>query len=100
MVKKIFALASVSALAGMMSVAGCSSKDEPGGAKPTATPDSGTKETGGPKVTDEGDGGSDPGSNSCLVQDEIDATKFPYTKALKSPGACTTADLDELSKFF
>lgn len=107
MVKKIFALASVSALAGMMSTVagtGCSSKDEGGAAKPpVTTPDGGGGKDNGTKVGTDG-GGNEPDETeaptTCIAKDPIDQTKFPYTKALKSPGACSEKDLDELAKFF
>lgn len=102
MVKKIFALASVSALAGMMSsvaATGCSSDDDPKAAGGQGAPDAGPRET-GPKVeTDAGTEPTDEGG-SCLVDEAIDATKYPYTKAVKSAGACSTKDLDELAKYF
>ncbi|HVH46072.1 MAG TPA: hypothetical protein VM925_27170 [Labilithrix sp.] len=97
----MFALASVSALTGMVTTvaaAGCSSKDDAPKA-PDAAIDTKARDA-GPQP--QPDGGEDDTSETgpCLVQNAIDATKFPYTKAVKSPGACTTKELDELAKFF
>jgi len=99
MMKRIFALASVSALGGLTaaaSAAGCSS-DEAAGSRPTdAGIDVKRGKEAGPAVdpTEAGD------LESCLSTDPIDATRFPYAKAVKSAGACTEDDLKAISAFF
>ncbi len=100
MMKRIFALASISALGGLTaatSAAGCSSEE------PKASPpaDAGIdvkrgKDAGPPAV--EPTEPEEPAS--CLSTDPIDATRFPYSKALKSAGACTDDDLKKISAFF
>jgi hypothetical protein len=103
MVKKFFALASVTALTGLVSAvaaAGCSSKNEEPKAGPTdaASPPKGTQD-GGPNQQP-GDAGEPPDDTSCMQKKSIDATKFPYAKAKKLANACTTKELDELSGYF
>jgi hypothetical protein len=99
MVNKIFALASVSALAGLVSTvaaAGCSDKDQANPSDATT----GTKpgiEAGSP--TDK-EGGTASDDEACMAKQAIDETQFPYKKAVKQPGACTAKELDDLSKFF
>ncbi len=106
MVKKIFALASVTTLTGLVSTValmGCSTKNEdPIKAGPTA--DAQTP----PKVTPDGGGSeADPtrkpdtdAPKGCMETKAIDATKFPYLKAKKQANACTTKELDALSSYF
>jgi len=103
MVKRIFALASVSALTGMVSAvaaAGCSSDDDAEARPPdAATTDARSLQEAGPRdEPDAGGGGGDDGL--CLADNPIDAAQFPYAKAIKSPGACTTKELESLSSFF
>jgi hypothetical protein len=105
MVNKIFALASVSALTGLVSAvaaAGCSSNNDP----PKATPG---VEAGGPSKTGQEAGAPDDNgdpnapeksSTDCMETKAIDVTKFPYEKAKKQPNACTAKELDDLSAFF
>ncbi|MBX3263197.1 MAG: hypothetical protein KIS78_10050 [Labilithrix sp.] len=103
MIKKIFALASVSALTGLVSAAaaaGCSSNEEP----------KGSASDGAPPPTQTNDGGDDtegrePGSRpndtqSCMETRAIDMTRFPYARAKRAANACTTQELDEISAFF
>jgi hypothetical protein len=105
MVKKIFALASVSALTGLVSavaVAGCSEKtDAPKAGNGDAMAPPKATQDGGP--VQEGDGGGTsptPDDESCMEKKAIDATKFPYAKAKKLANACTTKELDDLSGYF
>ncbi|MBX3225153.1 MAG: hypothetical protein KF795_31840, partial [Labilithrix sp.] len=90
MVKKIFALASVSALTGLVSAAaaaGCSSNEE---SKAGAT-------DGAPPPTQVKDGGETPGkdgtgpgtrpSAECMETREIDMKRFPYSRARKTANA-------------
>ncbi|MBX3212279.1 MAG: hypothetical protein KF850_09625 [Labilithrix sp.] len=103
MMKKIFALASVSTLAGLVSAAaaaGCSSNDE----------SKGSASDGGPAPTQTRDGGDDtegrePGRGrddapSCMETKAIDMTQFPYARAKRAANACTTQELGELSAYF
>jgi hypothetical protein len=103
MTSKIFALASVMALTGLVStvaIAGCSTKDEAGAkvvagdAQPPVTlgPDGGG--------IAEGDGGGGGGSSGCMQTNAIDATKFPYQPAKKQPNACSQKELDSLTGYF
>lgn len=103
MVKRIFALASVSALTGLVSAvaaAGCSS-DDPAAKSPL--------EAGSPNQNGEGgannnlsDGGGGGGTEDepCMEKDAIDATKFPYATAKKQANACTNKELEDLATFF
>lgn len=100
MVRRIFALASVSALSGLVSAvaaAGCSSDD------PTAKS---PLEAGSPNQNAEGgargepDDGGISSDEPCMEKDSIDATKFPYATAKKAPNACTNQELEDLAKFF
>ena len=103
MVKRIFALVSVSALTGLLSAvtaAGCSSDDPASKASPEAggssqNPEGGSKVDGG-DGSDKENGDDEP----CMEKDNIDATKFPYATAKKAPNACTNKELDDLSKYF
>jgi hypothetical protein len=107
MVKRIFALVSVSAVAAAFSsiaATGCSSSDK---SSAIVQAEAGTL----PALADGGqseasaatDGGSTPATDAgggCMEKNAIDATQFPYTTAEKAPGSCSQADLDALSKFF
>lgn len=101
MVKKLFALASVTALAGLVSAvgaAGCSETVvEPGGTTDSGAADAKKSDA---KTTTPPDDDAEAPPESCLSTDPIDATKFPYTKALKAVGACTTKESADLSAFF
>jgi hypothetical protein len=81
-----------------VAAAGCSSNDpdpqNPPAATPDATPNKGTT----PQQQNEAGPGDDTGP--CLADNPIDAAQFPYSKAVKAPGACTTKDLEELATFF
>ncbi|MBX3206137.1 MAG: hypothetical protein KF764_13790 [Labilithrix sp.] len=97
MVKKLFALASVTALAGLVSAvgaAGCSETVVESNPTDAGTPDAKAKADVAPGDDDDDD------DSTCLSTDPIDATQFPYTKAVKSAGACTTAEAAALSAFF
>ncbi len=101
MVKRIFALASVSALTGLVSAvaaAGCSS-DEPKAQAPLEAGSPNQNGDGG-VGNDREDGGDEGDEQACMERDAIDATKFPYATAKKAPNACTAKELDELGKFF
>jgi hypothetical protein len=90
MVKKLFAVASVTALTGLVStatVAGCSSdpevRDTPSDGGQDATPD------GNPPPVPPVDSGPEP-PGTCMVSDPIDATKGPYKSPRIKEGACDT----------
>ena len=99
MMKRIFDLASISALGGLTaaaSAAGCSS-DESTGAPTDAGIDVKRGKDAGPPVGEP----TEPGEpESCLSTDPIDATRFPYAKARESAGACTDDELASISAFF
>ena len=106
MFNKIFALASVSALAGLVSAAaaaGCSS-NEAGKASAGATPAA----DGGDKPDDRSDrrtpsGGNSSGGGSgdaCMETGTIDTNRFPYGRAKKVANACTNKEADDLATFF
>jgi hypothetical protein len=104
MVRKLFALASVSALAGVVSVsgaAGCSESapqqgpsDSGAGAGDAKAKDSGKPTIPGEEEVNE----TEP--ESCMAKDPIDSSNFPYTKARKSPGACTEKEADDIAAYF
>lgn len=97
MVKKLFALASVTALAGIVSAvgaAGCSETVVEDSPTDAGSPDTGAKKEAGPPEEEE------PEPESCLTKDPIDATKIPYTKALVAAGACTAKEQEDFTKYF
>jgi hypothetical protein len=102
MVKKIYAMASLSALSGMVSAAsttGCSNEENKAAATADASASpSATQDT---KPASKPDAGEDVDQEqSCLATEAIDATRFPYSRAKRSAGACTTKELDAMSAFF
>ncbi|MBX3206140.1 MAG: hypothetical protein KF764_13805 [Labilithrix sp.] len=103
MVKKIFALASVSALTGLVSAAaaaGCSSNEETkAGAADGAPPPTQVKDGGETPDRDRPGTGTRPGAE-CMETRDIDMTRVPYSRAKKTANACTTKELDDLSGFF
>jgi hypothetical protein len=101
MVKKLFALASVTALTGLVAAtgaAGCSSTTETttGGNDAATTPDA--KKTPPSTGTDGGDG-EPTDEPTCVSKDPIDATKYSYTKSVNKPGACSTTEFDALINY-
>jgi hypothetical protein len=117
-VKKLFALASVTALTGFVATgltAACSSTDVvtiPADAAASSSSSSGTvkpkKEggsTSGAVVGDDDDTTGDDDDTTttptCLNKDPIDATKYTYVKSEKAvKGACTTKELSDFSAYF
>lgn len=101
MMKKLFALASITALTGLVSavgVAGCSETVT----DTTPTPDAGPDPV-KPKVdasTQPDDDDDDDETVTCATKDSIDATKFPYKKAEQVSGACTADELKKLTDWF
>jgi hypothetical protein len=98
MVKKLFALASVTALAGLMvSVAGtgCSST--------TTTAAGDTTDAAPAKKTDAkapvGDQEEPPASTVCTGVIPVDATKLPWKSPFKTADACTEKDLTGLVSY-
>ncbi|MBS2017190.1 MAG: hypothetical protein JST00_30175, partial [Deltaproteobacteria bacterium] len=97
MKKKVFALASVTALTGAVVIAstaaGCSSS----GTVPEneAGTSSGTIPDSGRDVKEGGSSSGDPdtGPTTCPTLEVIDATTFPWKPPSKTPGACTEAEL-------
>jgi hypothetical protein len=104
MVKKLFALASVTALTGLIgtaAVAGCSSTtvsdttNEAGGGGVDA---SGKDAAPKPKA-DAGDDTDAAVSNTCPSKDPIDATQLPWKSPTKLIGSCADKDLTDLVKY-
>ena len=98
--KKLFALASVTALTGLMSTvaaSGCSStKTETAADTDATTPvDAGKTDAKKPPVDDE----DSSTSNTCPTKDAIDATKLPWKAPYVEKGACSDAELAALVKF-
>ncbi|HVJ93137.1 MAG TPA: hypothetical protein VM580_25225 [Labilithrix sp.] len=100
---RIFALASISALSGLVgavAMTGCSSSEEPKAATQgdaaAGTPDGGSEQDRGRSNTSQPSDDED----SCVARSSIDETQFPYTKAVKAPGACTNNELSALGNYF
>ena len=99
MVKKLFALASVTALTGLMvsvAAAGCSStttETDPGTDAAT-NPDTSKPKTDGGGGT--GDDEEAPPSTVCKGLEEVDATQLPWKAPYKELGACTATELKTL----
>jgi hypothetical protein len=97
MVKTIVAVAGVAALAGLMitvTASGCSpEKDATSSLDGAVNPVRGKDAEADAREKREG-------SASCLSPNPIDATKFPYGKAVRTPNACTTSELEALSEYF
>jgi hypothetical protein len=100
MVKRIFAVASVSALAGLVctgAAGGCSSGES--GAK--VQPGEAVKRSDEAGASTDGGEAREGGAvEHCLSTEPIDATQFPYTKAVRSPGACSTQESSTLLAYF
>jgi len=98
--KKLFALASVTALTGLMSTvaaSGCSStKTESDPSTDAAAPVDAAKTDAKKPV---GDDEEPPASNTCPTKDPIDATKLPWKTPFFEKGACSQAELNALVKF-
>ncbi len=103
MLKRIFALASVTALTGLLSAvaaAGCSS-DEPKAQTSLEAGSPNQPNGGGSSNGNLQDGGGSPDDDiACMEKDAIDETKFPYATAKKAPNACSAKELEDLAKFF
>lgn len=116
-VKKLFALASITALTGFVATgftAACSSTEvvtipnEAGSS--TSSSGSAVKKdakagtSSGTPVGDDDDttgDDDDTAEPTCLSKDPIDATAFPYTKSAKAvKGACTTKELTDFSAYY
>ena len=100
MVKKLFALASVSALAGLVSAvgaAGCTETVETVSSSDAgSTTDAGKKD--GSTAKPPADGGDEEEPKSCLDPKPVDATRAPYKTAKQTLGACKESDLVALAK--
>jgi hypothetical protein len=104
MIRKLFALAGVSALGGLVSTAGSAGcSGDP--VSQALTPDSGTRTaTEEPKSpTKAPDGGTkkddEKESKTCLTTEKVDATKIPYATVGTQPGACTPDEGAELLRY-
>lgn len=99
MLKKLFALAGVTALTGAVvavSAAGCSSTTETTETTDSGTTDGGKKEGGG--VGEDEDAGACP-ANVALTAADLDG-EIGWKKAAPSPGACSQGDLTQLEANF
>jgi hypothetical protein len=113
--KKLFALASVSALAGLVATAGGVGCTVTGPATPPGTDasvdsgpsklpksDAGTKKDGGAK-DDEEEGDDEepetPQTPTCASKTAIDLSKIPYEDPLVLPGSCSEKDLTAISDY-
>ncbi len=101
MIKKVFVLASVTALTGAVAAAsGCSSSEPPGSSSGTSgTPEAGPDVKIGKDAAPEADPLVDPCTLGCPSCDTIDATTFPWKPPSKKPGSCTSAELDAFVAF-
>jgi hypothetical protein len=101
MTKKLFALASVTALTGVVAAgtaAGCSSTtitDNDSGTGSSG--EAGKAETG--KTETGTSSGEEAGPSTCPTPDVIDATTFPWKPPSVTPGACTEGELDAFVAF-
>lgn len=97
MFKKMFALASVTALTGLVAAvaaSGCSST--------TSVSDEGgttVSEAGDAKVPKEAGPEEEAGPATCPTTDPIDATTAPWKPPAASPGACSEQQILDLVKF-
>lgn len=97
MFKKMFALASVTALAGLVAtvaVSGCSSTTSGGDESDAATTPDATKK---PPI-EAGPTDDDAGPGTCPTTDTIDVTTAPYESPVVVANACTEADVAALVK--
>jgi hypothetical protein len=94
--KKLFALASITALGGLVLVVGCDGGGDSSLEMPPMTRPGRPQSDGGAFAKEAGEPGL-PGSD-CKTP--IPTLHISYTKALKAAGACTIADLENLSAFF
>ena len=100
--KKLFAVAIVTALSGFVSmlvVVGCAADSAPDpGVAPDASidvrPD---RRPPGPEPEEDAD---PPAPTGCLATQAIDATNFAYSPAAVSPGACTAEEAKALADYF
>lgn len=93
MVKKVFALATVTALSGSIgtiAVAGCSSS------RASDTSESGVDGSGAKPRNDAADGVDAGASSGCPSIDPIDATQLPWKAPAKMVGSCADKDLADL----
>lgn len=98
MTKKLFALASVTALTGVVaaaSAAGCSStttiQDDAGSSGSSG--EGGKTEAGKTDGSSGSSGEEDSGPGTCPTTDVIDATTFPWKPPTLAPGSCTEGEL-------
>lgn len=94
-------LASIAVLMGAVmaiGAAGCSNEDD-GVAAPDV--DAGATDAGRDRsAPNNGDDDDDEPAESCASKDPVDVTTVPYAKALRSPGACSTAEVATLSSYY
>jgi hypothetical protein len=100
MVKKFFAVASVTALTGLIatvSVAGCSSTTVQDTSGDSAVAADAKVDAAKPKTDGSADDAGDtPASGTCPTLDSIDATALPWKAPAKLVGSCTDKELSDL----
>jgi hypothetical protein len=97
--KKLFALASMTALTGVVaagSSAGCSSTTEVQVTSEAGPAETGPAKEAGKETSTDTDSAT---SNVCPVKDVIDATTFPWKPPTKAPGSCTEKELADFVAF-
>ena len=103
MVKKLFALASVTALAGLVSAvgaAGCSETVvEPGASTDAATTTDAKKTDSGKTVTPPDSEDPPPDVVACTTKTDVDISTILYQPAFTKAGACTQADADKIKAY-
>lgn len=104
MAKRLLALASVTALTGLVAAASASGCAPQSSSKQQSTStndpaDAGNKSPDDAGSEDRGDAAPTP-ATSCMLTEPIDATKYPYKKAGVTKGACSDQELADLTKFF
>lgn len=103
MAKQWLALASVTALTGLVvavSAAGCASESSN---KSQVTGPNDPADTGPTSADAEPQaeaGAEPPAAAECMLTEPIDTSSYPYKKAGVTKGACTTRELDDLTNYF
>lgn len=103
MVGRAVSLAGIATLMGAIAAAGavgCANDDD--GLAATDV-DAGTKAQDAGRdvfVPPSDDDDDDERPESCASKEPVDATKIPYTKALRSPGACSRDEVETLVKYY
>jgi hypothetical protein len=103
--KKLFAIASVSAIAGLMTAVGCSTTTTESGSSSGGSTTDAKADTGGSKTDrvvpgdDEEEPAADCPQDVPLTEADLDK-EIGWKEAKKTPGACTPTDLTQLETNF